>query len=438
MAITKVWPIKTKLKHSINYIIDPSKTANKDYGKDNNYHYLHSDKINYKNEKCEYVSGINCLAHTAYQDMELTKQSYFKEKGVLAFHGCQSFKEGEVTPELAHEIGVRLVEELFGKRFEVIVATHQNTNCIHNHFIVNSVSFKDGKKYNNNKENYALVREVSDSLCEEYGLSTLDGWHHGRFTKHKYFYQQKVLNDDYYKFVKEDIDTAIKETVAFKQFLDRLKYFGYECHYANNKLTVWKDGYDKIRLERAFGKEYSCESIKNRFEYTREQGYKRIYPNQIYNDFAIKNNSPKGIYGLYLYYCYLFKIFPKEYPNQRLPYSIRKDVKEMDNISNQIIFMTKNKIETYDELINYKRSNEAELSDLKFDKANLRKRYNRAKSEDVKVKINNEIIDLEVKIKELSKTKKYCTEIEARSTTIQNNVVEFHNSDLAKEKSIAR
>ena len=68
-----------------------------------------------------------------------------KEGGILAFHGEQSFKEGEVTPELAHEIGVKLAEEMWGERFQVIVTTHLNTKHIHNHFLLNSVSFKDGK-----------------------------------------------------------------------------------------------------------------------------------------------------------------------------------------------------------------------------------------------------------------------------------------------------
>ena len=434
MATTAIWKIKTGLKNSINYITNPEKTANKDYGKNNN-HWLHNDEFNYKNEKCEYISGINCLVETAYEEMLLTKESYGQENGIIAFHCYQSFKEGEVTPDKAHEIGVKLAEELFGNRFEVVVATHQNTNHIHNHFIINSVSFKDGKKYDNNKTNYSMMREVSDSLCEEYGLSTLDGWRHDKYTKYKYFYQQKVQNDDYYKFVKEDIDTAISETIILKQFLDRLKQYGYEYYYLNGKLTVWKDGYDKIRVERAFGEDYSIDKIKDKLSNSRYKQYKYIPASEIYKSFLTKNEARKGIYGLYLFYCYLLKVFPTEQPKQRLSYSIRKDIKEMDKISNQIIFMTENKIETYEELMKYKSSIVSELYNLKCDKANLRRRYNRAEDEDIKVNLHNEIVDIDVRIKELYKYKKYCDDIEKRSTTIETNIAEFNNeSPINKSK----
>lgn len=126
-----------------------------------------------KKEKVCYVSTLNCDENYPYDDMIDTKDYFNKKYGNLAYHGYQSFKEGEVTPDIAHEIGVKFVSEMF-KDYEVVVATHQNTNHIHNHFIINSVSFKDGKKYNNNRTNLAKLRNISDSLCAEYGLSGLD------------------------------------------------------------------------------------------------------------------------------------------------------------------------------------------------------------------------------------------------------------------------
>lgn len=142
MATTSIWSIKNNLKQSINYIINPEKTINKDYGT-SSYSYLEIENTenNYKNEKVCYVSSMNCSERNPYEDMLFTKEEYGKANGILAFHGYQSFKEGEVTSDIAHEIGVKFAEEMF-KDFEVVVATHQNTNHIHNHFIVNSVSFK--------------------------------------------------------------------------------------------------------------------------------------------------------------------------------------------------------------------------------------------------------------------------------------------------------
>ena len=173
MATTSIWSIKNNLKQSINYIINPEKTINEDYGK-TDYNYLEErTDYNFKNEKVHYVSYLNCEEYNPYISMKDTKDYYNKNDGVLAYHGYQSFKEGEVTADIAHEIGVKFVEEMF-KDYEVIVATHQNTNHIHNHFIINSVSFKTGKKYNNNRTNLAKLRQISDSLCAEYGLSVLD------------------------------------------------------------------------------------------------------------------------------------------------------------------------------------------------------------------------------------------------------------------------
>ena len=94
--------------------------------------------------------------------------------GIQGFHAFQSFAEGEVTPEQAHTIGVKLAEEMWGDRFEVVVSTHLNTKHYHNHFVINSVSFKDGKRYYDKRDTYAELRSISDSLCAEYGLSVLE------------------------------------------------------------------------------------------------------------------------------------------------------------------------------------------------------------------------------------------------------------------------
>ena len=190
--------------------------------------------------------------------MLFTKEEYGKTNGILAFHGYQSFKEGEVTSDIAHEIGVKFAEEMF-KDFEVVVATHQNTNHIHNHFIVNYVSFKNGKKYNNNRTNLAKLRHISDLLCAEYGLSTLD-----EDIGYKNTYKNKVLSDDYYR---EDLDNVISYSVTLKQVFDRMRILGYKIYSHNGIITIYKDNEDKVRIEKAFGKEYSKDSIAKDYIY---------------------------------------------------------------------------------------------------------------------------------------------------------------------------
>lgn len=306
MATTSIWSIKNNLKQSINYIINPEKTINKDYGK-NNYNYLESysnKDYDFKNEKTEYVSCINCSEYDSYGDMKFTKEQYRKTNGVLAFHGYQSFKEGEVTAYIAHEIGVKFAEEMF-RDYEVVVATHQNTNHIHNHFIINSVSYKTGKKYNNNRASLAKLRQISDSICAEYGLSVLD-----EDISYKNTYKYKVLNDDYYKILKEDLDNVISYSVTPKQVIERLKKLNYQVYSRNGILTIYKDGYDKVRIKKVFGNDYSIDSINKRLYSSRQIVFKPIPHRTIFEEYSRTNKHHKDIYRLYLYYCYLLKVFP--------------------------------------------------------------------------------------------------------------------------------
>ena len=432
MATTSIWSIKNNLKQSINYIINPKKTINKDYGKDTyNYLELTDNEYNFKQEKVCYVSCINCSENNPYDGMKFTKEQYGKIDGILAFHGYQSFKEGEVTANIAHEIGVKFAEEMFGD-YEVVVATHQNTNHIHNHFILNSVSFKTGKKYNNNRTNLAKIRQISDSICAENGLNVLE-----EDVGYKNTYKYKILNNDYYKIMKEDLDNVISYSVTLKQVIERLKKIDYQVYSRNGILTIYKDGYDKVRIEKTFGSEYSINSINKRLYSSRQIIFKPLTQRIIFEEYSKTNKHHKGIYGLYLYYCYLLKVFPKNHPKQYLPYSIRQDIKKMNQISEETRFMVKNNIETIDDLKAFSKNNYQEYSLLMSKRENLWKRYHRAKSEEDKFKILTEINNIQPSIKELRKLKNYCNNIEERSKIIQNNLDKF-DKDLSTQKDNSR
>lgn len=433
MATTSIWSIKNNLKQSINYIINPEKTINKDYGK-NNYNHLESysnKDYDFKNEKAEYVSCINCSEYDPYGDMKFTKEQYRKTDNILAFHGYQSFKEGEVTADIAHEIGVKFAEEMF-KDYEVVVATHQNTNHVHNHFIINSVSYKTGKKYNNDRANLAKLRHISDSICAEYGLSVLD-----EDISYRNTYKNKVLNDDYYKIMREDIDNVISYSVTLKQVVERLKKLDYQVYSRKGILTIYKEGCDKVRIEKAFGNDYSIDSINKRLYLSSQIVFKPLRQRTIFEEYSRTNKHHKGIYGLYLYYCYLLKVFPQKHPKQYLPYSIRQDIKKLNEYSEQIRFMTTNKIETKEDLDNFAKNNYEELSTLKGRRENLWKKYHRAKTEEQKSEILTEINAIQPTIKELRKYDKYCKAIKVRSEYVQNNLNNF-DKDIQKEKDNSR
>ena len=148
MAITKYKVIKKNLDAVINYAMNGEKTENGIL-----------------------VSAINCLPQTAYSQMMLTKKAFHKEDGRLGYHIIQSFNGNEISPDTCNKIGIELAQQLWGDKYQVLVCTHVNKENVHNHLVLNSVSFIDGKKYHNSNADIAFMTDMSDRLCEKYELS---------------------------------------------------------------------------------------------------------------------------------------------------------------------------------------------------------------------------------------------------------------------------
>lgn len=147
MATTGFWPVKNRLKEVIDYARNPDKTTDKKYLDEDLHNALRYVENDDKTDKRMYVSGINSPTKRAYQYMMATKQRYGKLGGNVAYHGYQSFVSGEVTPEEAHEIGLETARRMWGNDYEIVVTTHLNTDNLHNHIVVNSVSFRTGQKF---------------------------------------------------------------------------------------------------------------------------------------------------------------------------------------------------------------------------------------------------------------------------------------------------
>ena len=167
----------------IKYIENPEKTAQRpEHAPAANAAMKHiRDVLEYafnedKTDQMMFVTGINCDPDTALEDFMTVKRRWHKEGGRLAYHGYQSFREGpgKITAEEAHEIGVELAKELWGDRYQVVVATHLNTGHFHNHFVLNSVSYSDGLKYVRFKSDYRRMQTVSDRICREHRLHVID------------------------------------------------------------------------------------------------------------------------------------------------------------------------------------------------------------------------------------------------------------------------
>ena len=451
MATTKIWKVQKRLDHVINYATNEEKTKNNysEYGMDrfDSIRQVMTYATNPdKTEKQFYTTGINCEVKDAVKQMQFVKTIYGKENGILAFHAYQSFNEGEVTPEIAHEIGVKLANEMWGDRFQVVVSTHLNTGHLHNHFVINSVSFKDGKKYYSNLTNTALLRKTSDEICEEYGLSVLTEKTCKSGINFENFYKKSIMDSDYYKFAKEDIDYAIKHSYTLKQFQQMLVAMGYNYYYRADKLSVKREPYKRnIRVERAFGEDYSLENIKRRIfenDYIKSE---KILPYMVVKNrhFTTRNKvrkkyRPKGIIALYYYYRYLLKLYTKKNIQYKLTPEMRAEVKKMDEYSEKIRFLCKYKIETMSDVDNIKEQKQEEMQ--KILNARNRLYYKRQKLDSGTERniVTKDIIDVTSVLTKIRKEIRLCDKIYDGVPKIKEQIkeVEEKENENAKEKKL--
>ena len=448
MATTSLWKVVKRIDHVIDYAKDKNKTKSIEF--QNNYEIIVDDLRNVieyarnssKTEKEFFVTGINCEPDSAYEEMQDTKKYFNKEDKILAFHAYQSFKEEEVTPELAHKIGVQLANEMWGDRFQVIVTTHLNTNHIHNHFVLNSVSYIDGKKYYSNRTNTGRLRHISDEICNEYGLSVLE---EKMCNKSKInfgnYYKKSLYNDNYTNNTKRDIDLAIRQAYSYDDFLYLMKRLDYEVTFRANKISIRKEPYKRnIRIERRFGENYSIENIKKRI--LEEQAVRVPFIESVYNYRKVnypfakrhKRAKAKGFIALYYHYCYLLKVFPNNIPQQKLPASIRADVSRMEELSNEAKFLYMNNIKTLDDLLNYKDDTNYKINELLSQRERLWAKRRLSKDENERHKIAENISSLNDKIIKLRKKVEMCEDIKSRIPKINNNLDELdRQEELEKE-----
>lgn len=420
MTTTSLWKFNSSLKKLLKYVTNAEKTNNK-----------------------EFVSGVNCLPDIAYQEMMNTKNQFFKTDGIECFHGYQSFISGEITPEVAHEIGIKLAEKLWGDKYQVIVATHINTDNIHNHFVLNSVSFKDGKKFTNRNKDYNNMQYTSDNLCKEYGLSVLPK---------KYDYSKYATNNLYKELMKDSIDYAIENVNNYNEFISIMNNLDYEIMIRNDDLSIRREPYKRsTRILKQFGENYSLDNVKKRI--LEEQPLFKHLPQayltvnarlDYYNNSKSKLLSNKSIFSdLFLSSEKRFMVGVenalKTNMTKYTPELIR-EIKQMHEYSKQADFLTKYNIKTEIELNTFEKSIYEKMNPLKSERENLWKKHKRAKTENEKSKIENKIAEISKKIFPLTEDLKYCKQIRERmenykkENIYQQMIVEKNNV----EKGIKR
>ena len=172
MAVTKIWAIHDSVSRVVDYCTNPSKTKLSDL--EQVLLYAADKEKNLDEGEQQYaVTGIGCRAESAAREMAAVQRRFGKAGGNVAYHAYQSFKTGEVTAEECHRIGVETARRLWGNDRQVLVATHFNTGTYHNHFVVNPVNMWTGKKLEAKYEVYYKLRDMSDRVCKEHGLSVI-------------------------------------------------------------------------------------------------------------------------------------------------------------------------------------------------------------------------------------------------------------------------
>lgn len=510
MAVTKMWAVKASLAAPLDYITQDAKTVAAGFsGIELSEDYSHADQmrlrevmdfmgqekerkeletvIGYvaqgvKTDEEKFVTGINCLHTTARVEMEQVKQQWQKTGGNVCMHCYQSFAPGEVTPELAHTIGLELARTLWSDRFQVVVATHLDREHIHNHFVINSVSFVDGKRFHYGQGAYDLMRVTSDKLCREYSLSVIDRPKRGRQVNPNVYAKAGIERLPPFKQrIKRDIDEAVRRSRSVEDFYRILTEKGYTFQKGSRKYFSLKmpgqEHFTRIDGRAGFGEAYSREGIARRilngeqappsdsgagglpedenvdfrlpdswkgdpqrnaggsdaagrFPGNSQAEQKKItrYKGSFRADRA-RGKSSK-FRRLYLYYCYVFGVFPKR--RQGISNVSRREVRRMRDISSQTRLLLTNRIDTLEQLVAYRAGRQADVDRLCTQRKAL---YNRLRGADEAEHsaVRSQIDALTAQIRQEREQVRLCDDIHERSLR-ENRAAEAARQQNEEEK----
>lgn len=341
MAITKILAINDSgvkfsgkhLEQAVSYILDREKT-----------------------QGGRLVTGINCQPGKAFEQMAATKRKYGKTDKRQGYHLIISFEEGEVTPDTAFEIIRRFVEEYLGQEYEAVLAIHDNTAHVHGHIIFNSVNYHNGRKYRYEKGDWAKkIQPVTNRLCREYGLSTIEIEEHGRKRNEGYKDWNEFRDGKFIwrEMIQRDVDACIMQAESFGEFLDLMVEKEYDIK-QNKYLAVKPKGMQRFCRCKSMGDNYTEERIRERIRLESLEAYAKrkhgegshtIEPPE---DEFLRRTKLTGIQKTY--YAKVCRLRHLE----RLPYSkaweYREEIRKMQEVHEKYLFLVKNGIHSLTEL----------------------------------------------------------------------------------------
>ena len=411
--------------------------------------YAENDK---KTDEKLYVSAINCPVQRAYEHMMTTKLHYGKLGGNVAYHGFQSFKENEVTPEECHSIGVETAKRMWGDEYEIVVTTHLDKHHhLHNHFVINSVSFRTGRKFENHISDHYKLREISDAICKDRGKSVLEnapfyGGEKAAYWLHK---QGKQTHRD---MLREDIEICLTVATSWDDFRRVLFTMGYEVDYRRFTIKA-KDWERGVRVE---GLGYTVEGIEKRFDETYYSGHhladwnnffyarRRYFPLESVRkklEFGIEHGKrPEVIYvnTMFLLIILVFQLLKEVADAMLISPEMRHAAKDIKQYVADYHFLTDNQIQTTDDLavtIDETKTKIAELEE-KRSKADNKKR--RATTPEDKERYKSLRKEITQEITPLRKKLKQAEDILEKSPHLYELLQKEHQAEINKIRKIER
>jgi len=433
MAVTKIWNIRGRADSPLEYITNPEKTQREFTEAEKQ---ALADVIAYaadedKTEQLFYTTGINCSVEFARDQFNATKTRFGKTGGNVAYHAYQSFREGEVTPDEAHEIGVQLAKELWGDRFQMVVATHVNTKCTHNHIVINSVSFRDGLKFHDCNDTYRQLREASDRICLERGLSIVEN-PKGKGVNQYVYKMEKAGMPTRYNVARQAIDEAVSLSLNIEEFKYELRKRGYNYRFDPQRKywTITPPGGKKpIRIHK-LGDGYTRESIERRI-YDNDPSVRTERLRQQYrqpNNYNLRRRIDRimgcsGLEKLYLRYCYELGYLPKYQQNPtKLHILLKEDLLKCDQYSEQAKLLSRYHVDTEKDLSDLMENIEGLMKETSLDRDEQRRMTRRVLPESEISGAKDKVKDLTAEIRKLRHELKICGDIQERSDHVRENL----------------
>lgn len=433
MAITKIIAIRDRLDKRVAYVTNADKTA-----LNCGVRYIVNPK---KTEQSFFTAVLNCSSpEQAFREMTETKRRWRKTDGVQGYHFIQSFAPGEVTPAQAHEIGMEFATRLFGDKYEVVLGTHLDKAHLHNHIIVNSVSFLDGSKYHSSPASYYQdVRGTSDILCREHELSVVTTT--GKGKHYAQWKAEKEGKPTIRSMIRGDIDRLISQAYTFSSLLMLLEREGYAVKHSPNRkyTTVRPPGAKRaIRLD-SLGEGYTEEKIKQRIIQQRSGGNigRRLMasPKQFRmrgKYAAVPKRKIKGFLALYFRYVYLLRKYQHLKRRKYISFDLRQEVIRLDRYRAQFSYLHANSITTATELEQQMKNLEQQISQLTDSRNELYKERRRAPDEETKGQCSAEIDRQTASLRKLRRELNLCRRIEL---DIPQTAQQIRQAQEANQKS---